>query len=928
VMLFAKIRSLIKGLFRRQQLENDMSDEIQFHIEARANDLMARQTDRDGARRRARLEFGSFEKYREEARRARGLRLIDELRGDLLYGWRSLRRSRVFTLVAATSLALGIGANTLIFSLLNVTLLSSLGYPEPDKLAVLWTVDSRNPGQIVTSSVSTYFALRDRNRSFEALGAFNGGACGIRSLGADENGASAERLYGQCFSPSLFGILGLKPLIGRTFIDAEDQIGNVAPVVLISHGLWQRRFGADPQIVGKTVTLNQVATTVIGVLPADFHLFRDPNVPLAARGPEIEFIAPLELGPTQVNSRIGGNTLVGRLKPGVSIEQAQAEIDSITTQLGEADPVKHGGLGGRAEPLLRVAHRDYRSSLLLLQGAVSFVLLIGCANVAGLLLARNAVRRNEVALRVALGAGRWRITRQLITESIPLAVLGGAIGMFLSTAGLSLFATLAPADFPQVDGSSLNLTVLGFTALVVLLASAFSSVLPAMQAVGLKLIDPLKESGRSATGGIHRHRVRKVLVMGQIALALVLLIGAGLMINSFVRVVKTDFGADPTNLLTFAFQLPPAETIKPTGMYRGIGLSVVNPKPALLVERLLENLKGIPGVLSVAATNAAPFAGIVFPMPFLIEGQTPQLAGGATALGIAQSPQTAGYFAVTPGFFNVMKIPIVQGRDFDSHDTANGRLVLIVNETMARQFFPNENAIGKQLKFDAVPDERPREIIGVVADTLSGPLQRQQAPAIYLPHLQQASQWPAPWWGLRSGMYFLLRTGAEPSTVMAAVKSAVGEVDRNIPAADLTTVEQILDKQTRTLRLYAVLLGMFAMVAAVLAGTGIYGVIAYSVAERTREIGIRMALGSRRADVVIMVLRQAAWIIGGGVMLGLASAVALTRFIQSSLFGITATDITTYVVISLLLVLIAAVACLIPARRAAGVDPVTALRHD
>jgi putative ABC transport system permease protein len=407
-------------------------------------------------------------------------------------------------------------------------------------------------------------------------------------------------------------------------------------------------------------------------------------------------------------------------------------------------------------------------------------------------------------------------------------------------------------------------------------------------------------------------------VTGQIALSLVLLIGAGLMINSFARVVSKDLGADPTNLLSFSFQLPPAETIKVTSMYRGLPLGTISPKPAMLIERVLEKMESIPGIVGVAASNAPPFVYRPINFPFLVEGK---------AYTTENQADTADYTAVTRGFFRQMKIPLVKGRDFDEHDNETGHPVLIINETLARQFFPTQDPIGKRITLDYVPNEVPREIVGVVGD-MGSPVEPGRRPALYVPHLQQPPQWIGISWGFRSGMYFLVRTSGDPARLIPAVKAAVAEVDQNTPAADILTVDQILGGQTRTLRLYMSLLGVFAAVAVLMAATGIYGVLSYSVAERTREIGIRMALGGRPLTIVKMVLHQAAWIIGVGVIAGLSGASLLTRFMQSLLFEVTATDTVTYIAISVLVLLISIVACVIPARRAASVDPVLALKHE
>jgi putative ABC transport system permease protein len=920
-------RSLLAGLFRRRQVEDDLSDEIRFHIEARARDLAARGMAADEARRTARIEFGSVERYKEEVRGARGLRLADEARADLITGARALRRAPGFAVAAGLSLALGIGANALVFSLLDSTVLKPLALPEPDRLVAIWTFPADHPDQLGTSSISRFTAVRDHARSFESVAAFNGIACGVKTLGFERNGAAPERILGQTVSPDLFRTLGVQPVIGRTFTEAEDVVDQVAPVVLLSHGTWQRRFNGDPQIVGKTLTLDRTPTTIIGVLPEGFDFFGNAR----------EFFAPLCLTRAQVEGRSGGNSIIARLKPGVTIAQAQAELEELTARLAVSDPRRHGGLGIRVESLTRAGARmldlsgqpsgDYASSLTILQGAVALVLLIACANVAGLLLARGASRRTELALRMTLGAGRWRVVRQVLTESIPLALLGATIGIAIAWAGLQVFTLAAPADFPRLDHVRLDLRVLGFTALVALATTALFALVPALQASRVTLVDASRESTRSATGSAERGRMRSVLVSGQIALAIVLLVGAGLLIHSFVRVLDNELGADPTNLLIFDFRLPPAQTFKAAGIFRGSGLFAVDPAAADTFERVRERLRTVPGVQSVAAVTVAPFStGLTLAMPFAIEGRPlpPSAAAGARP----EDQQTANYFAITPDYFAVMRIPILRGRDFEARDRPDSPLVAIVNDAMARRFFPNEDPVGQYVRFDFVPNERPRQIVGVVGDTLMGPMQTSSTPMLYVPHVQQGPTFAGPFVYLRNGMGFVLRTTGNPMTLVPAVKRAVAEVDPATPVAGATTVEQMLDDSLRHLRLYMLLLGAFGAVATLLAATGIYGVMAYSVAERTREFGVRMALGARALDVRLMVLRHATRIVGAGVVLGSIAAVSFSRVLEASLFEVTRTDPATYASVTVLLVLIALIACLIPARRATAVNPIVALRHE
>ncbi|HVQ13912.1 MAG TPA: ABC transporter permease [Vicinamibacterales bacterium] len=924
-MIWASVRSFLVALLRRNRVEDDLADEVAFHLDARVKDLIRRGLSPAEARRRARLEFGSVERYKEDVRHARGLRLVDELRADLLYGWRALRRSPGFTLVAATSLALGVGANTLVFSLLDSTLLRPLNLPDPDRLVAIWTAPAANPDQLATSSIARFFALRDQTRSFEAVAAFNGAACGVKTLGFDRDGVAAERILGQTVSPAMFRALGVEPLMGRTFTEAEDQVDQVSPVALLSHRSWMRRFQGDPAIVGKTITLDRVPTTVIGVLPEHFDFF----------GNDREFFVPLCLTRAQVEGRVGANTIVGRLKAGVSIDQAQSEIDALTPSLAAVDPTRHKGLNFRVESLKRASARllnitgqpsgDYGTPLMMLQGAVGFVLLIACANVAGLLLARGATRRHEIALRMTLGAARGRIVRQVLTESLPLTLLGASLGVLVAWLGLQLLLSTAPTGIPRLEQVSLNLRVLWFTAAVALVTSLVFALVPAFHVSRLTAGRPFGPSQRSTWSAEHL-RMRSVLVAGQVALALVLLVGAGLMIHSFVRALENELGANPENLLTFDFRLPARETFKGVGMYRGSGLFEVSPVPAQTIERVFDRLQNVPGVVAAAAVSSPPFVGPGFAMPFLVEGRP--LPSTATAGAQPSDQQAADYFAVTSGYFTVMGIPLQRGRDFDPHDRADTAPVVIISETMSRQFFPNEDAVGQYIRFDFVPNERPRQIVGIVGDTLTGPLETVRRPAAYVPHVQQGPTFVGPFVYLRAGMTFVLRTAGPPMAVLADVKRAVAEVDRATPVAAAQTVEQTLDLHLEQLRLSMWLLGVFGAVAALLAGTGIYGVIAYSVAQRTREFGVRMALGATAASVLAMVLRSATRIVVSGLAAGLAGALLLSGVLKASLFQVTRTDPATYVSVALILMSIAALACLIPVHRATSVNPIVALRHD
>jgi putative ABC transport system permease protein len=827
---------------------------------------------------------------------------------DILYGLRMLCRKPGFTSIAVLSLALGIGANTVIFSLINTTLLHSLPFREPERLMAIWTAPQQRQSQRDSTNVSAYLAWREQSRSFESMGAFFGIS---RTIGAEQNGAPAERLDGQFFTPSLFGTLDVKPQIGRIFTEDEGKPEANAPVALISDGLWQRRFDRDPKIVGRTILLDDVPTTVIGVMPAGFSLFDG----------EADYWGPSGFGRERVQSAAGLVLVIGRLRTGVTVAQAQAEMDAIAAHLAASDPARHKGNGAFVQPLPDLATGGLRQPLWLLQGAVTFVLLIGCANVAGLLLARGTLRRTEVAIRSALGAGRRRLVRQLLTESVVLAAIGGLLGVFLAWGGLKLFIGAAPPGFPGLDDLALDSRVLAFTALVTVLTGLFFGVVPALQASKANLADTLKDSSRSASTGLSRHHLRSGLVTLQIALALVLLIGAGLMINSFVRIQNSQLGMDPHGLLTFDFRFP-VSMMKRVSIFRGTGYWEISPVIDQTLDRVLEQVRSVPGVISAAGSSAPPLQG-ARGMDFLIEGRPAPQRAGAGAPG-----QSAPYIAVTPNYFATLKIPLLRGRDFTDRDNDAGTPVIIINESMARRYWPNEDPLGKRITLDFLPDERPREVIAVAGDTRLSRAQRQPGPILYVPFHQQTSHWRGPSLNDRSGWVFVLRTAGDPLKLMPDVRKAAAQVDSSRPVSNIRTVEQTLDRQVRYLRLYVLLLGVFGGIAAVLAAVGIYGVMAHIVAQRTREIGIRIALGASAQEVLSLVARQALALIAIGLALGLVGSFALTRILASALWGVTATDPLTFLTVSLFLALVALTACFLPTRQAAAVDPVVALRSE
>ncbi len=829
-------------------------------------------------------------------------------RQDLLFGFRMLLRKPTFTIIAALSLALGIGANTVIFSLINTTLLRPLPYPDAGRLVMIWSVPLDHKDQLNGVTAYNYQALQERAKSFEEMGMIRNNVCNI---GADEHGQPPERVDCENFTPSLFRTLGVKPLLGRVLADDENPVDTPAPVLLISDRFWQRRFNGDRNVLGQVLKVDGVDKTVIGVMPPNFYLFDE----------DADFWTPMNWTRTEMQSTQYTSGVAARLKPGVDIRQAQSEIDGLTAQMASSDP-RDKNIGAVVQTMTESLYGGLRSPLLLLQGAVGIVLLIGCANVAGLLLARAAGRRTEIAVRTAIGAGRGRIVRQLVTENLPLAILGGALGVLLAWGGLKLFVAAAPPGFPRLSELSLDMSVLMFTLVVSVLAAVLFGIAPAVQASNPDLAGSLKETSRSGTDGVVRQRLRSGLVVLQIAMALVLLIGAGLMINSFVRIQSNALGADPKDLLTFDFRFSRDEAIKPYARYRNAGLWDVLPVTTLTFTRVYERLKSVPGIVSVAGASSPPLSGSLN-MGFLILGRPapPPDSNG-------QPSQTANYIAITADYFATLRSPVLAGREFNDRDTASAPYVAVINETMAKRYWPNESPIGKQIRLDYVPDEPLREIVGVVTDIRMNRQQRQLRPTIYVPYQQQTPRWMGAGYAMRAGMFFVMRTQSKPLGMVPSVRQAVGEVDHAHPVANVRTVEDLLDQQVRYVRLYVLLLGVFGAVAAVLAAVGIYGVMAYSVAERTREIGIRMALGAKAGDVFRLVALRSLVLFGAGLVLGIAGSIALTRYLSSALYEVTATDPATYAAVSAMLAVVALVACLVPTRRAVTVNPTVALRYE
>ncbi len=817
-----------------------------------------------------------------------------------------MAKKPVITLVAVLSLALGIGLNTTMFTLINTILLGSLPYRDADRLVGIFSIAPQHSDQLSNVSIPDFFAWKEHSRSFEAIGGLSNSAV---DLGAEENGVPAEQVQGEKATPGLLQALGAQPLMGRLFTELEDEVDHPAPVIVLSHRLWMRRFGGAKDILGRKIMVGGLPTSVIGVMPADFRFTDEKG----------EFLAPLPVNHFQLRGSARFLTVAAKLKPGVTLRQAQGELEAICAQVARQFPQRDMDHGKpwtvRVQPIREALYGFISRPLLLLQGAVGFVLLIACANVAALLLARASSRQTEVAIRAAMGAGRGRLFRQFVTESLLLAGCGGILGVGLAWAGVRVLVAMAPAWLPRLHAIALDGRVLLFSAAISLLTGLIFGVVPAARGSRGALVESLKEATRGGTAHPSRNRLRAVLVAGQLALALMLLIGSGLLIRSFLQLQGANLGCDPHGLLTFRCSFPEKDFGKPLGIYQELPLWEIYPTPVATFTRVLERLRSVPGVRSFAGATFPPLTGNN-PLTFTIAGRPVSNT----------DDQTADFFPVTPNFFATMKIRMLRGRDFTYRDTAGAPWVAIINQTMARRYFPNENPIGKQIRVDLSAEDPAREIIAVVDDIPASHPQTRQEPAIFTSFLQGGPHISGPNTVLLLHMTFLLRTDGDPMKALPAVRQAVAEIDRDRPLIDPRTEDSYLADQAQYPRYYSMLLGLFAAIATGLAAVGIYGVMAYAVEQRRREIGIRMALGANGRDILRLILRQALGVIACGVALGLAGAMTLTRYISSELWEVKATDPVTFAGVTLLLTVVAIVACLVPTRRAVRVDATDALR--
>jgi putative ABC transport system permease protein len=876
--LLTRLSSLWRNLFHKARKDQELAEEIDAYLEILIEQKIKEGLDLAEAGRAALIELGGREQVKEKVRDVRAGHQLETIWQDLHYALRMLLKQPVFTLIAVFTLALGIGANTAIFSVVNAVLLNAVPYYEPQRL--LWVSEAQD-GRAMSAHANTYLFWQAESQVFEHLVAYNRGRRELTGRG------ESERLESLKVTANVFPALGLAPQLGRAFTPEDDR-PEAAPVALLGHALWQRRFGGDPAIIGQSLTLGDQSWTVIGIMPPRSRSLlplerADVWLPLA-----IDVKDERELRDHQLN-------VFGRLKPGFTLEQAHAELNLITRRLVLATP---GIMNTEARATLLSENLvgKLRRGLLALFGAVALLLLIACANVANLLLGRAAMRQKEMAIRAAMGAGRARLVRQMLTESLLLSLLGGATGLLLAVWGVKALVALAPDQLRHIRETSVDVAALGFTFLAALLTGLAAGIIPALQSSRIDLNEALKEGARRASTFRRRGlgRVSPALVIGEVALTLVLLTGAGLIIKSYLRVLAVDPGYDPKNLLALSINLD--EVKYPRG----------SPQLHTFNQEALTRVKAIPGVKAVATVFGAgiPFTGWGGKTLFSIEGRPPAPS--------EQRPQV-DVSHISPDYFRAMGMQLRAGRSFTEQDDEKAPSVIIINETMARRYFGGEDSLGKRiftLSFS-------RTIVGVVGDVKRFGLEAEAAPEIYVPYTKERI-------GPRT-IVLAVRTAGDPLDLVAAVRQKIYELE---PTSDVRVEEQRLAETLAPRRFQVLLSGVFAAVALVLAAVGVYGVISYSVSRRTHEIGIRMALGARPRDVLFMVVRQGMALALVGVSIGLIAALWLTSVLKGLLFELSVTDPPTFALIAALMLGVAFLACYLPARGSTKVDPMIALRQE
>lgn len=871
----------LRAVFDREALDQELDDEVRFHIERETKANIERGMRPEEAARRARMDFGGEQSMREEFRAVRGDSFIESVLQDARFGLRMLRRSPGFALIAAVTLALGLGANTAMFSVIDAVLLRPLPYSEPERIVRIIDSNPTRGFPRFSSSPPNFLDWRAQAQSYSSMTAFATGTLTLSGSG------DAKRLNALFATPDFSAVFRMEPALGRTFTVEEGAYGHDKVAVLSFH-LWQERFGGDRKVLGRTIKLDGDSYVIVGVAPREFTLYRN------------DIVVPLAFAPKVADQR-GAHYLnvYGRLKPGISLQHANDEIKTIAARLEATYPDKDAGWTAFVLEMQNFVTGNVRPAMLLLFGAVGFLALIACANVANLMLSRALARQREISVRAALGASRSRIVRQLLTESFILCVLGAAVGLAIAAGAIQLLRAIGPVNVPRLGTAQLNITVLSFTAGLTLLTTILFGILPALHATRVDLNVALKSAARGAAGSRESARPRNLLVLGELALSVMLLTGAGLLLRSFVYLSLTEPGVNVSPVLTFNLSLPSKKYDTPE-------------KVVTFYDALLTNLKALPGVRDAGATSILPLTGDQNSSSFQIRG-------------VPVSPldePSAELRVVSRDYIRTLGILLRRGRWFQSSDRAESAPVLVISEAMARQFWPKGDALGHYITMGVRPGisktDVEGQIVGVVGDVRDFGLDIAPPPTVYtLMDLPGARD-----------MSIVLRTANDPAALAPSVRAAVAALDADVPVADVAPMEEVLTTSLAQRRFYMLLLSIFAALALLLAGIGLYGVIAYSVGQRTQEIGIRMALGASRGHVLGMILGEGARLAALGIVLGVGGALAMNRLMKGMLVGVSTTDSIVFSMATIGIGLIATLACYLPARRATAVDPVIALRYE
>ena len=882
------LRDRIRALRQRETVINDIDREMRSHLELQVEENIRAGMSPDEARAQAMRSFGNVNRAVDAAYDVKGGGFLESLTQDVRYGVRMLAKHKAFTAVAVLTLALGIGANTAIFSVVNELLLRPLPYRDAERIVMLWEVTPEGRHQNTTSRAN-FRAWRAQSTSYENISAFTDQRFNLTSDG------EPEELSVQFATPELFKILGVDPLLGRTFLPEDGEPGK-PPIAVLSYGLWQRRFGGQASVISQPITLSGIKFTVIGVMPSNFQ-FHIKQRSGTGRPAELWTILPMTVGPG-ANERGRFLSVVGKLKDGMTVDHAGAELRTIEARLSDEVPQFNKNYSAEVLPLREQFFGNVRRPLWLMLGAVGFVLLIACANVANLLLSLATSREKEIAVRAALGARRTRIVRQLLTESLLLALVGSALGLGFAWLGIKALMLIAPKDLVSFQSVSMNLTVLLWTLGVSILTGIIFGLAPALHISRLNLNDSLKEGGKSESGQASgSRRLRSALVISEIALAVVLLASAGLLIRSFIRLQQVDRGFNTDNILTMVVRLPNAKYPEDTQL-------------VAFFSQALAKIRQLPTVRSAGMVNHLPlYGGLGSNTGFkvLSRPEPPPGQGPSTDVRVVDSE-----------YFAAMGIPLLRGRNFTDAELREPRQKILINEALARAYFASEDPIGQRLDVAMFEKPTPAEIIGVVGNVRYDSLVDESPPAVYFPHPDLAY----------SFMTLVVRTDGEPTAIAPAIQREIRTLDPNQPVSDLRTMNQVMSEWVSRSRFNTLLLGLFAGLATLLSAVGIFGVMNYSVALRTRELGLRLAVGAQPRQVLLLVLKQGLLLTIVGVVLGLAAAFALTRLLSGLLFGVAAVDVTTFATISLLLVVVSLLACYLPARRAMRIDPLSALRYE